>query len=473
MVNPVAAAYAEKVPVVVISGGPGVREKNADLLLHHQAKRLDSQFQIFREITCAQTRLDDLERAAQELSRVLSSVLVQSRPGYIEVPRDLVAVPCGGTVNLDVCRNCDLGALEACVDEVLAALNRARSPMLMVGVEIKRLGIESPVAELARRLGIPVVTSFMGRGLLALDDVPLLGTYMGMAGDPTISDLVEDSDGLMLLGVILSDTNFGASRRKLNFKHCILANDGEVSLGYHTYSEIPLDYLVRGLLRRLDQVPWTRRNPISNLERMEPLRRLTGDDEPLAPDDISRGINDLLHKVGPHPIVADVGDALFIAMDIEHAELAAPGYYASMGFAVPAGLGLCVAMDKRPIILVGDGAFQMTGWELGNCRRYGWNPIVVVLNNRGWEMLRAFAPQAEFNNLPEWKFAELGQSLGCRSRRVATRREWQAALHDAECNPGQPVLIEVLLPRGATSRRMSQYVGGLLKPRVAAESASG
>ena len=71
------------------------------------------------------------------------------------------------------------------------------------------------------------------------------------------------------------------------------------------------------------------------------------------------------------------------------------------------------------LILVGDGAFQMTGWELGNCRRLGIDPI-AVFNNRGWEMLRAFQPESVFNGLDDWRFAEMAGPLGGEGVRVAT-----------------------------------------------------
>jgi indolepyruvate decarboxylase len=86
----VAAAYAEKSPLVVLSGGPGKGESRSGLLLHHQAKTLDSQFQIFKEITCDQVRLDDAARAPADIARVLASCLRRSEPVYIEIPRDMV-----------------------------------------------------------------------------------------------------------------------------------------------------------------------------------------------------------------------------------------------------------------------------------------------------------------------------------------------------------------------------------------------
>ncbi|MCZ6709296.1 MAG: thiamine pyrophosphate-binding protein, partial [Gammaproteobacteria bacterium] len=90
LVNPIAAAYAEKSPVVVLSGGPGVADINTGLLIHHQAKHLKSQLEIYKEVTCDQVILDDLVRAPEQIARVLNRCVNESRPVYLEVPRDRV-----------------------------------------------------------------------------------------------------------------------------------------------------------------------------------------------------------------------------------------------------------------------------------------------------------------------------------------------------------------------------------------------
>ncbi len=138
-----------------------------------------------------------------------------ARPPFYAADR--VTSACGA-VPLDAPSAIDQAALEACAGDVLEHLAMAKSPVLMVGVEIRRYGIEGKVRELARRLDVPVVTSFMGHGLLAEGSPAPLGTYMGLAGDDDITRLVEDSDGLVLLGVILSDTNFGVSRRAIDLR---------------------------------------------------------------------------------------------------------------------------------------------------------------------------------------------------------------------------------------------------------------
>jgi indolepyruvate decarboxylase len=148
-------------------------------------------------------------------------------------------------------------------------------------------------------------------------------------------------------------------------------------------------------------------------------------------------------------------------MEIEHTALVAPGYYATMGYGVPGGLGVQAATGQRPLILVGDGAFQMTGWELGNCRRYGWDPIVLLFNNASWEMLRTFQPESSFNDLGHWGFAEMAAGLGGHGVRVGTRAELKAALDAAVQTRGQFQLIEITIPRGVLSNTLQRFVAGV------------
>src|SRR6202030_934314 len=159
----------------------------------------------------------------------------------------------------------------------------------------------------------------------------------------------------------------------LDARRTMLAIDRRVTVGHHSYAGIPLDAVVDAVT-----------------ERATPARIRSARRPPVLPADIACAINDLFAAHGAMPMTSDIGDCLFTAMEIENTDMAAPGYYAGMGFGVPAGFGVAASTGKRPLILVGDGAFQMTGFELGNCRRYGLDPIVVLFNNASWEMLRAF-----------------------------------------------------------------------------------
>jgi indolepyruvate decarboxylase len=455
VLNAVASAFAERSPVVVISGAPGANERRSGLLLHHQAKTLDSQFEMFRHVTCDQARLDDPATAGALVARVLASAQRHSRPVYVELPRDVVTAACA-PASAVAAPPVDREALAACADEILARLSAARSPVLMVDVEVRRFALEPQVAALARKLGIPVVTSLMGRGLLENSEAPLVGTYLGLAGMPEVSALVEESDGLLLLGVIISDTNFGVSAHRVDLRRAIQALDGRVTLGFHTYPDIPLGALVEALLERATPLAAARAMAL-----VEAPRGLVRDASPVTPLDIARAVNDFMDVHGRMPVATDVGDCLFTAMDLVQTDHVAPGYYASMGFGVPAGLGVQAASGRRPIVLVGDGAFQMTGLELGHCARHGWDPIVVVLNNGGWGMLSAFRPDAKYNRLGTWDLAGLAAPLGGVGHLVRTRAALAQALQDAASQPGRFHLLDVRIAPGVLSPTLRRFADAL------------
>jgi indolepyruvate decarboxylase len=460
IVNAIAGAYAERSPVVVIAGAPGARERVSGFLLHHQARTVDTQLAVFREITCDQAVLSDPATAPAQIARVLRSAREMSLPVYLEFPRDMVAAQVESVVALSP-RSAHADALAECVDEILERIENASAPVLVVDVEIRRYGVEAQIADLARKLNLPVVTTFMGRGLLETADDVVSGTYLGAAGDPAITRLVEDADLVLMLGVILSDTNFALSNRAPDPRRTILASSREVQIGHHTYRDMPLADLIAGLDSRARPRP--SREKLARQRSAYP-RGLCADDQPIAPSDVATAINDLFDRHGKMPMTADIGDCLFTAMEIDNTALAAPGYYAGMGFGVPAGFGVA-ATGLRPLILVGDGAFQMTGWEIGNCRRYGLDPIVVLFNNCSWEMLRVFQPESRFNDLDDWHFADIATSIGGAGERVATRRELAAALERAHARRGQFSLIEVMLPRGQTSDTLARFVAGFKSAR--------
>jgi indolepyruvate decarboxylase len=463
VVNATAGAYAERSPVVVIAGAPGAGERASGFMLHHQARTVESQLAVFREITCDQAVLTDAATAPAEIARVLRNARERSLPVYIEFPRDMVGAQTGKVPVLPR-RPSDADALKECAQEIVEKLSAAKAPAIVVDVEVRRYGIETDVAALARRLGIPVVTTFMGRGLLEEAPDVLAGTYMGAAGHPAVTGLIDRADALLLLGVILSDTNFALSQRKLDPRRAIHAFDRAVRIGYHAYPDLALDDLVSALLARTKKAKSGSARRRGATEKYP--RGLKADARPIVPSDIATAINDLFDRHDKMPMTSDVGDCLFTAMEIESTALAAPGYYAGMGFGVPGGIGVAAATGQRPLILVGDGAFQMTGWELGNCRRYGLDPIVVLFNNASWEMLRAFQPESKFNDLSDWNFAAMASSLGGVGERVTTRSELKAALERAVKRRGQFSLVEVMMERGKISDTLARFVSGFKAVRA-------
>lgn len=114
-------------------------------------------------------------------------------------------------------------------------------------------------------------------------------------------------------------------------------------------------------------------------------------------------------------VLADVGDALFAGADLiihGNTKFLSPAYYASLGFAVPASIGAQLAdQTLRPLVIVGDSAFQITGMELSTAIRYDLNPIVVVLNN-GIYLTEQLLLDDDFNNLQPWQYSNISQVIG-------------------------------------------------------------
>ena len=473
VVNAVASAYAERSPLVILAGCPGEVEAHSGLVLHHQVRHIDSQWRIFSEITCDQVRLSNPETAPKDIARVLRNCLELSQPVLIEVPRDMTLHPMAEVPVLPPSAF-SADAVAECADEWMARIQAAQRPVLVVDVEVRRFGIEARVAELARRLQLPVLTTFMGRGLLADDGVnsgvQLHGTYLGVAGAPETSALLDESDLPVMLGAILSDNNFGVSAQRMDFRRALIAAHREARVGHHLYQNIPLAALVEALLERAPAAG--QRTAHAQPPKLEYPTGLVADDAPVCAADLSRALNDRILAHGPMNIVSDIGDCLFAAMELMPTPLVAPGYYATMGFGVPAGIGAQVATGQRSLILVGDGAFQMTGWELGNCPRLGLDPIVIVLNNQTWEMIRAFQTESRCAALGDWHLADAADALGGRGHRVHTRAQFKAALDAAYAERGRFQLIELMVPPGDSTPTLRRFSEGIRALRARAAAAA-
>lgn len=467
MVNPIAAAYAEKSPVVVISGGPGESDKATGLLVHHQAKSLNSQLKVYEEVTVDQVILDNPKKAPEQIARVLASCIRHSRPVYIEVPRDKVFAPCEPMpAPPDSYRGLwkpSKAALSACAEEILGNLEAAKKPVMVADIEIRRFGVEKQVAELARRLKIPVVTTLMGRGLLADEEgIDLRGTYLGGGGDDDLRHLVEKSDAPFLIGTILTDNNFGMSGKSFDLQSVMIAADGQCSMGHHAYQDIPLSHLVEKLLELCPEST-EKKHKIANPEVFE--YGFIADDAKCSPNDVAVLLNDHFAENDTMPIASDIGDCFFTTLDIHNTRLVAPGFYATMGFGIPAGMGLQAATGERPIVLVGDGAFQMTGWELLNAPRYGITPIVLVFNNASWEMLRTFQPESKFNDLPPLDFASLAENLGGKGHQATNRKQLKQAFETALADTDNFHVIDVKIEKEVLSKTLGKFVEGYKEMR--------
>lgn len=458
MINAVACAYAEESPLIVLSGGPGRGEKQATVHVHHEVKSFESQLRVYEEVTASAAVLDSPRTAAAEIRKAIDVAIKVKRPVYLEVPRDMVfadieAPPEDDPVELAP----DEGAVAEAAQEILARLASASRPVLIVGVEVHRFGLRDAVIQLAERLRIPVASSFLGRGVFPTLHPQFVGTYLGVVSPPGLRAIVEQSDCVLLLGELVSDTSLGVSADALSRTNLLIAVARDVYIGHHRYHSTPLDWLVRRLLVApmpgLNRHSWDAPGSQLSPEVLAPVN----DDDAIAVRHVIAVLNDLLEHHRDTPVVADTGDCLFASVDIQANDVIAPAYYATMGFAIPAALGVQVASGRRPLVLVGDGAFQMTGSEISHASEYGCNPIVVLFNNTRWEMLQAFFPDARYNATVAWPFAKLAELWGGRGFLARTPRELRHALQVAWSGE-RFSLIEVTLQPGDISPILRGFV---------------
>ena len=458
--NTTAQAYAEKSPVVVISGAPGMNERLRNPLLHHKVRDFDTQLKVFEQLTEAATVLDNPQTAAREIDRVLAAAVQHKRPVYIELPRDMVNAPV--TVEPQPARPSpepDPIALREAVAEVLARINAAERPVILADIEIQRFGLQGELMRLVEGSNIPVAATILSKSVVREDHPLYLGVYEGAMGRREVTEYVEGSDCLILLGVFMTDVNLGIFTAQLDPARIINATSERLTIRYHSYDGIGLGNFLPALIaakpnrRILGEIP----HPPT------PPECFPVPDKPLTVRYLFERLNQFLDD--STAVLADPGDAMFAGIDMTihcASEFSSPAYYTSLGYAVPAAIGVQLARpDLRPLVLVGDGAFQMTGMELSTVARFGLTPIVVVLNNEGYGTERPML-DGRFNDILNWRYSEITRVLGAgRGHTAGTEDTLEEALLAARADRDTFHVIEVQLAPDDRSEALNRLTTAL------------
>jgi len=399
-VNAVAGAYAEKAPLIVISGAPGVCERDSDYLLHHSIRDLNSQFNIFKEITVASCKLDDPQSAPYEINRVIQACLKHKRPVYIEFPRDMVFAECHVPPEKhEVKCKQNNNVFNEALSEAVQMIKSAKKPIIIGGVEIKRYGLENDFTKLLDSTGYPYVTTILGKSIIDESHPQYLGVYMGKIGDPEVSKYIEESDCTIILGALMTDTNLGTAQ--LDISKTIYATADEFCIKHHYFKNIELGEFIDKLAEVLKSFKCNSYVP-KIIEKQEYKPEA---DKQIVPKRFFERLNNFLTE--DNYVICDVGDCLFGSVDLKmpkNSSYIGPAYYTSMGYAIPAAIGLLTKRPElKPVIIVGDGAFQMIGQEVSCFARYNMKPTIFVLNNKGYTTQR-YLKDGLYNDIHNWNY---------------------------------------------------------------------
>jgi indolepyruvate decarboxylase len=459
MVNAVAMAYAEESPVLVIAGAPDVGWQQADLLFHHRVKSPETQLRVYREVTVAQASVSSPDHAIEQIDEVLAAVRKHSRPGFIEIARDLVFAPVEPP-GAPVPRN-DPGQQEVLAEavvEIVARLNASQRPVIYAGVEIERFDLMDQFRALVERLNAPVATSIMGKAVLAERHPNFIGNYFGLMGPDPVRQAIEDADCVLALGMLFSDVDVGFDASVFSRRRLIQVTADSTMVSHHRYDGVSLGEVLPALLADPD----LRRHDWS------PARAAPADAPPPASSWGTSAVVTILNEflTPTHLVIADTGDCLFASVGLRADHFIGPGYYASMGLAVPGSIGAQLARpDLRPVVLVGDGAFKMNGVELGTAVDLGLNPIVILLNNRSFATLKAVDRDRDYYQVRSWDYVGLARCLGGNGIRVTNHRQFREALHQAQQSPDFFLIDAVLPPDDASSTllRLGKQYGSSIR----------
>ena len=459
--NSIAGAFAEKSPVVVISGAPGISERRNDPLLHHKVRDFNTQKEVFEKITVASAALDDPLTAFREIDRCLEACYRFKRPVYLELPRDRVDAKLLHPYHPQVFETAsNHEAMAAALKEADERLSAAKKPVIIAGIEIHRFGLQADVLRLAEEKQIPMSATLLGKSVVSERHPLYLGVYEGAMGRDYVRDYVESSDCVLLLGTFMTDINLGIYTAHLDPAKSIYVTSEKLTIGYHGYQDVQLHDFMHGLCG----LPFAAKpQPKMKAHPAPPAARPVTEKVTVA--GLFEHINRVL--VDQMVVVADVGDSLFAAADLtihQNTEFLAPAYYTSMGFAIPASIGVQVANRAlRPLVLVGDGAFQMTCLELSTAIRWKFNPVVVVLNNKGYTTER-FLQEGPFNDILNWSYHRLPDLLGGGwGFEVRTMGDLYQSLQAALANQDAFSLLNVHLEPNDTSLALQRLAARMTK----------
>ncbi|HEY0227817.1 MAG TPA: alpha-keto acid decarboxylase family protein [Mycobacterium sp.] len=454
--NAIAGGYAEHVPVVHIVGGPSKDAQGTRRALHHSLGDGDFEhfFRISREITCAQANLMPAT-ACREIDRVLSEVREHKLPGYILLTTDVARFPTeppgaplprytGGTSPRALSMFVD-AATELIADNQLTVL---------ADLLVHRLQAVKELEALLAADVVPYATLMWGKSLLDESSPNYLGIYAGAASAAPVRSAVEDAPALVTAGVVFTDMVSGFFSQRIDTTRTIDIGQYQSTVADQVFAPLEMGAALDALAQILTRREITSPPVVASAARTPP----EGSETPARDQTLTQQMlwDRLCEALTPGNVVlADQGTSFYGMADHrlpQGVTFIGQPLWGSIGYTLPAAVGAGVAhRDRRTVLLIGDGAAQLTIQELGTFFREGLTPVIVVVNNDGYTVERAIhGPRAPYNDIVGWRWTDLPSALGVADH-LAFRAENYGELDDAFAAAAQHqdrmVLVEAVLPR--------------------------
>ncbi|GFQ07287.1 pyruvate decarboxylase 1 [Phtheirospermum japonicum] len=472
VLNAIAGAYSENLPVICIVGGPNPNEYGTtNRILHHTIGLPDfsQELRCFQTVTCYQAVVNNLENAHELVDKAIATALKESKPVYISVSCNLPAIPyptfnCEPVpFSLSPILSNQMG-LEAAVEAAVAFLNKAVKPVMVGGPKLRVAKACNAIVELADASGYALAVMPSAKGLVPEHHPRFVGTYWGAVSTAFCSEIVESADAYIFAGPIFNDYSSVGYSLLLKKEKAIILQPDRVTIGNGpTFGCVLMKDFLTALAKRLK--PNT--TAYENYQRIyvtegRPLK--SGLKEGLRVNVMFQHIQKMLS--GETAVIAETGDSWFNCQKLK----LPPGcgyefqmQYGSIGWSVGATLGYAQAQpEKRVIAFIGDGSFQVTARDVSTMLRCGQKTIIFLINNGGYT-IEVEIHDGPYNVIKNWNYTALVNAIhngegNCWTTKVRCEEELIEAIETATGEKKDSLcFIEVIVHKDDTSKELLEW----------------
>ena len=461
--NGIAGAYAESLPVLIVSGGPNTNSAAENELLHHTIGKVDYDYQreIFGRVTVESIIIRHASEAPTQIDRAIDAALHHRKPVYLEIPCNLANATTSAPHprTFDAPPTVDAATLAAAVDHAAEVINAAIKPALVAGVGLRACRAEAAFLAAADASGYAVAAMPNAKSFFPETHSAYIGTYWGPVSSPGCNEIIESCDIVLYAGPTFTDYTTVGHATALDPKKMILVHSNNVIVGDQSYGDVPMRAFLTALTGKLKQNSAALDAFNRIREELAPIA--DGGDSPLT----TRQLFDRVQKMltPDSAVIAETGDSWFNGIRLklpESARFEIQMQYGSIGWSVGATLGYAAGSSRRVISLIGDGSFQLTAQEISTMIRFGLNPIIFLINNGGYT-IEVEIHDGPYNTIKNWDYAGLidvfnagdGNGIGLRA---TTQNELDTAIGTAIAHDGLS-LIEVAIGRDDCSKELLEW----------------
>jgi indolepyruvate decarboxylase len=406
--NGVAGSYSEKVPVICVCGSIPLRSIERGLNMHHTMAdgTWDRFINAYAQVTAAAVRLTP-DNAVTEIDRLIRTAWHDKLPVYMELPSDIayldVEVPAAPLMLAEPAS--DPERVRSCVSAIAGRLSQAKSPAILVDLDADRFGVATEIMGLAEKMQLPVAAAATAKAVIDESFPHYVGLYNGEGSQPHVRDAVEGSDCLLSINYRPIDLDSGSFTASLP-AGMIQARGHSADVGEENFQAVTLKEVLRGVI---DAVPQVTNRATRQFAPPAPIGNHADGSAKLTQAAYWGAIQGYL-RAGD-VLVAEDGTS-YGAQGLRlppNCTYVSQVVWGSIGYTVGSLLGtLTAAPDRRHLLFVGDGSFQLTAQELSTMLRHDHKPVIFLINNGGYTVERGYlGKNSRYNDVATWAYADL------------------------------------------------------------------